>query len=96
MTRNEFIAHLIDNDCFPDETFESEDGQMWVNDINHEMCFVPYDETLSIITWCHVVFELRIDPPLQYDADYHVYLGWREGAYPQYLEHRNKISGGAN
>lgn len=94
MTRNEFINHLYDNDCFPDETFESDEGQMWVNEINREMCVVPYVDVLSISTWCHVIYELRIDPPLKYDADYHVYLGWRNGAYSQFMEHRKRISGG--
>jgi hypothetical protein len=78
MTRNEFVVHLTDNDCYPDEQCDSEVSQLWHNAINGNFCYVPCEEELSITTWAHIVYELKIDPPLQYDADYHVYLGFRD------------------
>jgi hypothetical protein len=83
MTRNELVNHLTFNDCYPDEECDSDVAQLWHNGINGHICFVPCEDELSLFTWAHIIYELRIDPPLQYDSDYYVYQGWREGAYKQ-------------
>ncbi len=81
MTRNEFIIHLTNNDCYPDDECDSDVSQLWHNGLNGEECYVPYVDELSVTAWCHIVYELKIDPPLQYDAFYHVYAVWRESDY---------------
>jgi hypothetical protein len=82
MTRNELVAHL---------TFHSDVAQLWHNGINGHVCYVPHEDELSLFTWGHIIYELRVDPPLQYDSDYYVYQGWREGAYrQQQIEERKK------
>lgn len=78
MTRGEFINHLIEQDCFPDEEAETEYNQLWHNSINGETSNVPKEEYLEIPTWAHIVFELKIDPPYNRDSDYYVYRGWRD------------------
>lgn len=78
MTRGEFTNHLINEGCYPDDECESELHQLWHNSVNGQVCNVPQEETLTILTWAHIVYELKIDPPLNRDADYHVYQGWRE------------------
>ncbi len=42
------------------------------------MCLVPFEDELTIMTWGHIIYELRLDPPLEHDADYHVYQGFRQ------------------
>jgi hypothetical protein len=86
MNRGEFINHLIEQECYPDEECDSDVSQLWHNAINGHSCYVPYADELTVNSWCHVVYELRIDPPLQHDAFYHVYVGWREGAYNDLLK----------
>lgn len=81
MDRGYFINHLIEQECYPDEGCDSDVSQLWHNAINGEACYVPREDNLSIMTWGHIVYELGITPPLQFDADYHVYVGWREGQY---------------
>jgi hypothetical protein len=81
VTRSEFIIHLIDQDCYPDEECDSEVGQLWHCGISGQSCYVPYVDELAVPTWCHIVYELRIDPPHKYDAFYHVYLSWRDVQY---------------
>lgn len=88
MTRNEFVVHLTTQDCYPDEECDSDISQLWRNGINGEECYVPYVEELSTMTWCHIVYELKIDPPLESDAYYHVYVGWREKSYAEDLKKR--------
>lgn len=78
MDRGYFINHLIESECYPDTECDSEVSQLWINAINGEGCYVPCEDDLAIMTWGHIVYELRIQPPLQYDADYHVYEGFRE------------------
>ncbi len=78
MDRGFFINHLINSECYPDTDCDSEVSQLWINGINGEGCYVPCVDDLSLTTWCHIVYELRIDPPLEFDDDYHVYLGFRE------------------
>lgn len=78
MTRNEFVCHLTQNDCYPDETCDSEVSQLWHHAINGNVCYVPYEDELTIPTWGHIIYELKIDPPLHRDADYHVYVSFRE------------------
>jgi hypothetical protein len=77
MNRGLFINHLINQDCYPDEECDSEISQLWINAINGEFCYVPYEDELAVITWCQVVYELGIRPPHEYDAFFHVYQGWR-------------------
>lgn len=78
MTRNEFIIHLTDQECYPDTECDSNVSQLWHCGITGESCYIPYEEYLSIITWGHIVDELRIQPPRQYDADYDVYATFRD------------------
>ena len=78
MTRNFLIVHLTENDCYPDDFCDSEVSQLWHNAINGESCYVPYEDELVLTTYCHIIYELKIDPPLQYDADYDVYSSFRE------------------
>lgn len=78
MNRGEFIMHLIDNECYPDNECDSKIAQLWHNAVNGLIAYVPCDDELEINTWCHIVCELKIDPPLEHDAYYHVYLGFRE------------------
>ncbi len=78
MTREYLIDYLRGEGCYPDEDTDYIVGEMWTNCINFEMCLVPFDNELSIMTWGHIIYELRLDPPLEFDADYHVYQGFRE------------------
>lgn len=78
MTRGEFINHLIEQDCYPDEECDSELHQIWHNGINGQVCNVPREEYFPLATWAHIVYELKIAPPHNHDSHYHVYQGWRE------------------
>ncbi|WP_295233872.1 hypothetical protein [Sediminibacterium sp.] len=77
MTRGELTHHLIENECYPDDEVECEVSQLWINAINGESCYVPCEEELSVNTFCHVIYELGIQPPLEYDSFYAVYVGFR-------------------
>lgn len=91
MTRGEFTNHLINQECFPDEECESELHQLWHNSINGQICNVPNADYLTLFTWAHIVYELKIDPPPGRDSDYHVYQGWRDGPYKQeYLKEKKE------
>lgn len=90
MTRNELIVHLTTQECYSDEECDSEYGQLWHNAINGQVCYVPYKDELALSTWAHVIYELRIDPPLQYDSFYHVYQGWRDGPYKKEMMKEKK------
>lgn len=93
MTRDYFIHHLINCDCYPDDTYDVPGvAQMWRNGINGEMCTVPYEDELTVPTWGHIVYELKIDPPLHdgHDSDYAVYSSFRETRLKQHLETRKK------
>lgn len=61
MNRGYFINHLIDEGCYPDEFCESDVSQLWHNSINGQICYVPYEEELSLTTYCHIIYELKID-----------------------------------
>lgn len=78
MTRGYLTNYLITQDCYPDDSCKSEVSQLWRNAINGQVCFVPHEEELSTVTYGHIIYELKIDPPLEYDADYHVYISFRE------------------
>lgn len=77
MTRDHLIIHLIEKDCFPDGECDSEVAQIWLNGNNNQMCYVPYEDELSLTTYCHIFYELKIDPPLEYEDDYYVYTSFR-------------------
>lgn len=83
MTRGELIIHLTNQDCYPDAECDSEVSQLWHNAINGESCYIPFADELAVTTWCHILYELRIPPPLEYDAFYDVYVGWRETQYAE-------------
>jgi hypothetical protein len=96
MTRNELVVHLTNCGCYPDDSFVSEVGQLWINAESGDICIVPNEEYLTVTTWAHIVYELRIDPPLDRDSDYYVYQSWRESAYKEQQEFFNKSGGGAH
>ncbi len=79
MKREFLTRYLTDEGCYTDEDDICVGiGELWHNCINGETCYIPFDEDLVLTTYCHIIYELRVDPPLEYDADYHVYLGFRE------------------
>lgn len=86
MNRSLFVDHLYNQDCVPDEHCDAQESQLWKNLINGEVCYVPYEDELEVMTWGHIVYELKIDPPLAYDSDYHIYVGWREVHYKAYID----------
>ena len=70
--------HLYDNDCYPDEEFQSDFVELWKNGVNGEVCTVPLDEELALMTWGHIVYQLGIPPPINCDDEYHVYVSFHE------------------
>ncbi len=76
MTRGYLINHLIEKDCYPDEECDSTVSQLWRNGAN--VCYVPYEDEFTLTTYCHIFYELKIEPPLEYDADYDVYTSFRK------------------
>ena len=90
MTRGEFVNHLINQDCYPDDECESDLHQLWHNSINGHVCNVPKEENLTIPTWAQIVYELKIDPPLDRDSDYYVYRGWWEAEYKKEMMAKEK------
>jgi hypothetical protein len=78
VTRSYLVHHLIENDCYPDEECDSEVSQLWHNAVNGESCYVPYEDELILTTYCHIFYELRIPPPLDFDADFDIYTSFRE------------------
>ena len=77
MEREYLISYLEGEGCFPDEADNSPVGQLWHNCINGEFCYIPYEDELVLSTYCHVLYELKIPPPVEYDSDYYVYEGFR-------------------
>lgn len=73
MTRNYLINHLIEQDCYPDNECDSEVSQLWHNGINGRFCYIPCEDEISLMTYCHIFRVLKISPPHDYDADYDVY-----------------------
>lgn len=91
MNRGYLINHLINQECYPDEEWSDPTaGQLWRNAINGHVCYVPYDEELAIMTWCHAIAELKILPPLEFDADYDVYCSWKNGPYKEKMSEQEK------
>lgn len=78
MTRNYLVVYLTENECFPDNDCDSEVAQLWHNAINGETCYIPYLDELDLNTYCHILYELRVDPPLEYDSNYYVYSSFRQ------------------
>lgn len=79
MNRGYLINHLINHECYPDDAYDFPGiAQLWRNGINGEMCFVPYEDELFLMTYCHIFYELKVDPPLEngYDSDYAVYISF--------------------
>jgi hypothetical protein len=72
MTRSFLIAYLITVDCSADDRNVPGVSQGWRNDINGLTTFVPYEDPLSLSTYCRIFYELKIDPPKEhgYDSDY--------------------------
>jgi hypothetical protein len=92
MTRYELVEHLYSQDCEPDADNDSEVAELWRNLINGEVCYVPYEDVLALTTYCHIFYELKIDPPLEngYDSDYAVYVSFREMTLVQTGENEPK------
>lgn len=96
MNRGYLTNHLMNNECSPIEELDVEDvSQMWKNNINGEMCYIPYEDELALTTYCHIFYELKVDPPTEYgyDSDYAIYTSFREKQLPQHHEMKNKESG---
>lgn len=80
MTRDFCVYYLTTQECYPDDTCDVEGvGQLWRHGTNGHVCFVPYDEELVLGTYCHIFYELKVDPPQEngYDSDYAVYSSFR-------------------
>jgi hypothetical protein len=89
MTRGYLVNHLINYECYPDEDCDVPGvGQLWHNALNREACFVPYEDELALTTYCHIIYELKVDPPLEcgYDSDYAVYISFRDVQLKQQAE----------
>lgn len=80
MTRQYLIDYLDSEGCCPVEGSETIAGELWRNCINGEFCNVPFDDPLEMTTYCHILYELKVAPPVDadYDSNYYVYVGWRE------------------
>lgn len=81
MTRGYCINHLINMECYPEDDYDVPGvAQLWRNALNGETCFVPYEEELVLTTYCHIFYELKVDPPFEmgYDSEYAVYTSFRE------------------
>lgn len=81
MVRGYLINHLQEQGCYPEDEHNNSDvAELWVNCITGDICYVPHEKELSLMTYCHIIFELKIDPPLEngYESDFHVYVGWKE------------------
>jgi hypothetical protein len=78
MKRDFLIKYLEGEGCYPAEDHHSDVSELWINCINSESCYIPFEDELALTTYCHIIYELKVDPPVEYDADYHVYVGWRE------------------
>lgn len=51
MNRGYLTNHLMNNECSPIEELDVEDvSQMWKNNINGEMCYIPYEDELALTT----------------------------------------------
>ena len=77
MKRKFLTDYLYECGCNPDEDEDSHVSELWRNCINGETCYIPFDEDLVLTTYCHVLYELKVDPPEGYESDYDVYSGWR-------------------
>ena len=76
MTRAYLIAYLATADCYPEVVQDiSQVAQTWRNEINGLTTFVPYEDSISLRTYCRIFYELKVDPPKEhgYDSDYAVF-----------------------
>jgi len=76
MTRLYLIAYLATVECNPyNDKNLSESSQTWKNSINGLTTLVPYEDFLSLRTYCRIFYELKVDPPKEhgYDSDYSVF-----------------------
>lgn len=80
MNRNFFTNYLVGENCHPDETDQTKDSQLWYNLITGDSVYIPYAEELKITAWGHIIDMLHVAPPVEFDADYHVYEGFRDQA----------------
>lgn len=80
MKRGYLVTYLDLEGCYtePENGDLFEEGELWHNGENNEVCHIPFDEELDVMTYCHIFYELKVDSPLEYDADYHVYCGFRD------------------
>ncbi len=80
MERTYLIKHLEEQGCYTNGEAIENVGEIWYNCINGELCNIPFAEHLEVPTYCHVIYQLRIDPPREngYDSDYDVYVGFKE------------------
>ena len=79
MTRTYLFAYLRTVDCYADNDVP-ELSQTWQNEINGLTTFVPYEDSISLRTYCRIFFELKVDPPKEngYDSDYAVYTSFMD------------------
>lgn len=78
IARSYLTAYITQEDCYPDENCDSEVSQLWINALNGEVCYIPYEEELSVTTYCHILYELKVNPQQEFDSFYHVYSSFRE------------------
>ena len=96
MTRGYLTTYLTTQDCAPVPEFDFPGiGQMWKNEISGDVCFVPYEDDLALTTYCHIFYELKVDPPQDrgYDSDYAVYTSFRDFQLKKIMETKSMGEG---
>ncbi len=74
MRREDFISHLVSCDCFSKPEYETEENELYANCINGLICNVPKDEIIENLTVIKSCFDLKIDPPIVLESEYHVFM----------------------
>lgn len=77
MFYNQFIEYLIDQGCGKIPEGSSDEGDYFRNCLNGELCFVDKVDRFSIPTLCHIICELGIAPPYEFEDDYEIYKTFR-------------------
>jgi hypothetical protein len=81
MTRGYMTGYLRTADCHPEDSNDVPgDSPIWRNAINGLSTFIPFEESLSLRTYCRIFYELKVDPPKEhgYDSDYAVFTSFMD------------------